>query len=90
MHFGKIYMHVFSNQYIKMPALIGRGKWKKNMNKPCLIFYIRAEFTLWRESVYGSTIFPFISLILELLCQSSIVLAKLKYITYHSCTTQTF
>lgn len=43
-----------------MPALIIKVKWK-NMNKLYLIFYIHAEFTLLRNSIYTSTIFPFIS-----------------------------
>lgn len=66
MHFGKTY--IFSNQYIKMPALIRKVKWR-NVNKPHLIFYIHAEFTLLRNSIYTS-IFPFIS-ILELFHQSN-------------------
>lgn len=60
-----------------MPALIRKVK-RRNMNKPHLIFYIHAEFTLLRNSIYTSTIFPFIS-ILELLHQSNNILAMLKY-----------
>ena len=38
-------MYIFSNQCIKMPALIRKVKMGGKMNKPCLISDIHAEFT---------------------------------------------
>lgn len=54
-----IYINIFSDKYTKMPALIRKVKWK-NVNKPSLIFYVHAELTLLRNSIYSCTIFPFI------------------------------
>lgn len=50
----------FSSQYIKMPALIRKIKWK-NMNKFYLIFHSHAEFTSLKNTKYSCTILPLIS-----------------------------